>query len=249
MSVHTRAEGTGAVPPFEKGVSTTILPSPTPAKCQQVMDGTEPDAGTTLAATNPAWLSPEVLHGGRANFASVRPNVCTPACHTAASALSMHACAYELHGATCTAMSLPAGRVRHGHHFVGAHDARVAVGRPDQPFHGGWTQQQAPGGTAMSAAVEWQQRWMRAAGCNRCDSFRRLVPIGCTRATCLLPPFTCADFQERYCRPTAAAASRSVYPARRHLPLPGQLCGVDAGVLGAAAAAAAHVCRHHGAAA
>ena len=38
----------------------------------QVMDGTEPDTSTSLAATNPRWLSPEVLHGGRATFASVR---------------------------------------------------------------------------------------------------------------------------------------------------------------------------------
>ena len=38
----------------------------------QVMDGTERDSGTSLAATNPRWLSPEVLHGGSATFASVR---------------------------------------------------------------------------------------------------------------------------------------------------------------------------------
>ena len=37
----------------------------------QVMDGSEPDSGTSIGATNPRWLSPEVLQGERATFASV----------------------------------------------------------------------------------------------------------------------------------------------------------------------------------
>ena len=38
----------------------------------QVIDGNEAEQASSQVATNPRWLSPEVLQGARASFASVR---------------------------------------------------------------------------------------------------------------------------------------------------------------------------------